>query len=242
MFLDPMFGGGYSEALLSTTAGLTDWSFVLPGDETDIAATLDSVGINYYNPATIRAHSGPGETFPGTDRAAHAETTAPRTVMDWPIVPSGLTDLLLRTQRDVGLPIRVTENGMAAPDLVVDGAVHDDDRIAYLHDHLDAVHAAIEQGADVRGVLRVDPARQLRVGLGLRQALRDRARGPVDAGAVPEGLRAVVRRRHRPQRTVSRRQRKSIRSSSSGSSVTLPPRRWRSTSSACRARSPGSSG
>ena len=151
IFLDPMFGGGYSEALLTTAAGLTDWAFVLPGDEAEIAAPLDSVGINYYNPATIRAHSGPGPTFPGTDRAAHAETTAPRTVMDWPIVPSGLTDLLLRTQRDVALPIRVTENGMAAPDVVVDGAVHDDDRIAYLRDHLDAVHAAIEQGADVRG-------------------------------------------------------------------------------------------
>jgi beta-glucosidase len=71
--------------------------------------------------------------------------------MDWPIVPSGLTDLLLRTQRDVGLPILVTENGMAATDVVVDDEVHDDDRIAYLRDHLDAVHDAIAQGADVRG-------------------------------------------------------------------------------------------
>ena len=31
IFLDPMFGGGYSDDLLATTAHLTDWSFVQPG-------------------------------------------------------------------------------------------------------------------------------------------------------------------------------------------------------------------
>jgi beta-glucosidase len=71
--------------------------------------------------------------------------------MGWPIVASGLTDLLLRVQRDTGLPLRVTENGMAARDVLVDGAVHDTDRIGYLRDHLAAVHEAIEHGADVRG-------------------------------------------------------------------------------------------
>ena len=40
---------------------------------------------------------------------------------------------------------------MAAPDLLVDGAVHDEDRIGYLRDHLAAVHDAVEHGADVRG-------------------------------------------------------------------------------------------
>ncbi len=151
VFLGPMFGGGYSDALRQTTEGLTDWSFVEPGDEAEIAARLDSVGINYYNPARVAAPDGTGKSFPGTDRARFVEIAAPHTIMAWPIVPSGLTDLLLRVQRDVGLPIRVTENGMAARDVVVDGRVHDDDRISYLRDHLAAVHDAIERGADVRG-------------------------------------------------------------------------------------------
>ena len=59
-------------------------------------------------------------SFPGTDRAFFVDIPGPRTVMGWPIVPSGLTDLLLRVQRDVGLPIQVTENGLGAHD-VVDG-------------------------------------------------------------------------------------------------------------------------
>jgi beta-glucosidase len=150
IFLDPMFAGGYSDALRRTTEGLTDWSFVQPGDEREIGARLDSIGVNYYNPAHVGAWTG-GNGFPGTDRASFVGIEAPQTVMGWPIVPSGLTDLLLRVHRDTGLPIRVTENGMADRDVVVDGAVHDTARIDYLHGHLAAVHAAIERGADVRG-------------------------------------------------------------------------------------------
>jgi beta-glucosidase len=33
----------------------------------------------------------------------------------------------------------------------VDGAVHDADRVSYLHDHLTALRAAMEAGVDVRG-------------------------------------------------------------------------------------------
>jgi beta-glucosidase len=151
VFLDPMFSGGYSDDLRATTAGLTDWSFVRPGDEAEIGVALDSVCVNFYNPSRVAAEPGPGgRPFPGTDRAFFADIPGPRTVMGWPIVPSGLTDLLLRVQRDVGLPIHVTENGLGAHDVVVDGTVHDQDRIDYLHDHLVAVLAALRNGADVR--------------------------------------------------------------------------------------------
>jgi beta-glucosidase len=149
MFLDPMFGGGYSDELRATTAGLTDWSFVRPGDEAEIGVPLDSVGLNFYNPS--RVGSGPGAPFPGTHRAFFTDIPGPRTVMGWPIVPSGLTDLLLRVQRDIGLPIHVTENGLGALDEMQDGTVRDQERIDYLRDHLGAVLAALRQGADVRG-------------------------------------------------------------------------------------------
>jgi len=151
VFLDPMFAGGYSDELRDTTAGLTDWSFVRPGDEAEIGVVLDSLCVNFYNPSRVGADAGTGgRPFPGTHRAFFADIPGPHTVMGWPIVPSGLTDLLLRVQRDVGLPVHVTENGLGAHDLVVDGAVHDQERIDYLHDHLAAVVAALRQGVDVR--------------------------------------------------------------------------------------------
>ena len=73
--------------------------------------------------------------------------------MGWEVQPEGLTRLLVRlaastTSRRCTSPrtARPTSTWPAA-----DGQVHDPERIAYLADHLRAVHAAIEQGADVRG-------------------------------------------------------------------------------------------
>jgi beta-glucosidase len=48
----------------------------------------------------------------------------------------------------------VTENGAAFDDRPgADGRVHDPRRIAYLHDHIEAVGVALDAGADVRGYL-----------------------------------------------------------------------------------------
>jgi beta-glucosidase len=46
----------------------------------------------------------------------------------------------------------ITENGAAFDDVVApDGRVHDEERVSYLHGHLDAVGEAMDAGADVRG-------------------------------------------------------------------------------------------
>jgi beta-glucosidase len=73
--------------------------------------------------------------------------------MGWRIEPQAFTALLVRVGRDYPeVPILVTENGAAFTDEVdASGQVLDEDRIAYLRDHLAAVHAAIVAGADVRG-------------------------------------------------------------------------------------------
>ena len=68
-----------------------------------------------------------------------------------------MTELLLSVAAAYpGQPLMVTENGAAFEDEVTvapDGTprVHDERRVAYLHDHVDAVGAAIDAGADVRG-------------------------------------------------------------------------------------------
>ncbi|HEU4567344.1 MAG TPA: GH1 family beta-glucosidase [Marmoricola sp.] len=151
IFLDPMLRGSYPDELVATTAHLTDWAFVQDGDETEIRQPIDFLGINYYNPARISAGSG-DSGFPGTDRASTVDIPGPHTVMDWPIVPSGLGALLQRLHREYAVPLVVTENGMAARDVVDgDGRVRDEDRIDYLRGHLGAVLDAIGSGADVRG-------------------------------------------------------------------------------------------
>jgi beta-glucosidase len=73
--------------------------------------------------------------------------------MGWSIDARGMHELLVRlSQENPGLDLYVTENGAAYPDVLSpDGHVHDDDRIAYLYDHLRAVRDAIADGANVRG-------------------------------------------------------------------------------------------
>jgi beta-glucosidase len=150
IFLDPMLRGSYPDDLLAGTAHLTDWSFVREGDLEEIRAPLDFLGVNYYMPSVVGAEPA-GRRLPGTDRAFGIETESRRTIMGWPIDPSGLRDLLLRVHHDYGIPTMVTENGMADHDVAVDGRVHDDARIDYIHGHLGAVLDAVAAGADVRG-------------------------------------------------------------------------------------------
>jgi beta-glucosidase len=183
MFLDPMFSGGYSDELRATTAGLTDWSFVKPGDEAEIGVPLDSLGLNFYNPSRVSAHPRPSGSmpFPGTHRAFFADIPGPRTVMGWPIVPSGLTDLLLRVQRDGPRP----------------GA-----------DRLPPRPRGRRPGRAAAGrrrprVLRLDAAGQLRVGVGVREALRPGPRRLRRPATDAQGLGAVVRGRDRQTRPVS---------------------------------------
>jgi beta-glucosidase len=62
--------------------------------------------------------------------------------MGWEIHPEGLHRAILSAAR-AGLPVYVTENGIATAD--------DGERIAYMRDHLAQVARAIAGGADVRG-------------------------------------------------------------------------------------------
>lgn len=153
LYLDPVLRGAYPEDVVAATTGLTDWSFVLPGDESVIAAPIDVLGINYYAPH--RARSTPrGAGWSDFPRNVGVEMLPPRgevTDMGWEISPKDLTDLLVRLAREYGVPLMVTENGAAFPDVLQEtGRVEDPRRVAYLEGHLGAVHDALSAGADVR--------------------------------------------------------------------------------------------
>ncbi|SFD34101.1 GH1 family beta-glucosidase [Streptomyces aidingensis] len=162
----PVLHGRYPADLIADTSRVSDWSFLKDGDEAAIRQPLDFLGINYYSPTIVSAaepgsenarNDGHGASnhspWVGAEDVEFHQAPGPRTEMGWSIDPTGMTELLMRFHREApGLPLYVTENGAAFDDKPdADGAVHDPDRIAYLHGHLAAVHAAIEQGADVRG-------------------------------------------------------------------------------------------
>ena len=165
-FLEPVLDGRYPADLIADTASVTDWSFVHDGDLAVTHTRLDVLGVNYYSTQRVRRYVPDHEKVQADGHAASAHSAwiaadaveflpqpGPYTAMGWNIDPGGMTELLGRLHREYpGLPLMVTENGAAFDDVVSpDGRVHDADRVAYLHGHIDAVAQAMDAGADVRG-------------------------------------------------------------------------------------------
>jgi len=158
MFLDPVLRRAYPADVQADTAGLTDWSFVRDGDLDVIGTPLDLLGINYYCPTLVSGGRSPADpagmaAWPGCGDVLVHQIPGPVTDMNWPVDPTGLTELLVRLRGEYGNPaVFVAENGAAYPDRVgPDGAVHDPERVRYLHGHLRAAHEALMQGVDLRG-------------------------------------------------------------------------------------------
>lgn len=155
LFLGPLFRAAYPAGMLDDTAHLTDHSWIRDGDLATIAAPLDNLGVNNYFPVRCRAARRGEEgtsPLPGCGPVVEVAPRPPLTDMGWEISPQGHREILLRSANDSRLPIYITENGSAWPDVVSsDGAVHDRRRIDYLHRHLLAARGAIDDGADIRG-------------------------------------------------------------------------------------------
>jgi beta-glucosidase len=154
LFNDPLLLGRYPD--LSAFGAPAELPFVADGDLELIATPLDLLGINYYNPTAIAAAADPaaGTGLPFEMRDIEG---VPHTAFGWPVVPSGLTELLtgLRDRYGAALPpVLITENGCSTNDTVdADGRIRDTERIAYIDGHLRALRDAMDAGVDVRGYL-----------------------------------------------------------------------------------------
>jgi beta-glucosidase len=86
-------------------------------------------------------------------RAAMVRKNSPVTEMGWEIYPNGLYEILTRLRKEYNNPaLYVTENGAAFEDNVKrNGIVQDDDRIAFLKDHILSAYRAIREGVRLRG-------------------------------------------------------------------------------------------
>ena len=149
-FLDPVLRGGYPADLVELyEERIGPLEFVRPGDLEEIAAPIDFLGVNFYQPAAVRPSSADGPLA-----LEQVPWDGPRTAMGWTVEPSSLTALLLRLKRDYGeVPLVITENGASYDDPPLDGqaVIEDPQRVAFLRGHVEAVERAVEGGVDVRG-------------------------------------------------------------------------------------------
>jgi beta-glucosidase len=148
MFLDPLLGGGYPDAVreLYRPHGLD--AHVRAGDEAVISAPIDFLAVNHYHRVIVR--DDPSDRHLGA-RGTFAEPAT--TSLGWSVTPEALRDLLLRVHRDYPpIPLYVTENGASFDDYVdPTGQVRDVERVAYLRGYLGAAAEAIDAGVDLRG-------------------------------------------------------------------------------------------
>jgi beta-glucosidase len=143
-FLDPLFKGTYPAVVAAQMAPL-----IAADDLKAMHQPIDFFGLNYYAPAWVA--DAPQSLF-----GAWFGATPPGmrfTAMGWPVDPSGLIDVLARFRDQYGNPeIHVTENGACYDDhFAADGTVHDDDRTAYLRDHIAAARRALADGVRLKG-------------------------------------------------------------------------------------------
>ena len=96
----------------------------------------DWLGVQYYRKQWVDPASPTWFGIP--------PPSTPTTQMGWAVHPDGLHDVLHRAAQ-AGLPLYVTENGIASND--------DTERVEYLDTHLRALARARDEGVDVRGYL-----------------------------------------------------------------------------------------
>lgn len=128
-----------------------DGQFDRPGEGqglSRLAGRLDFVGINYYSTQLVlgisKTDDATGITLLGLPQE-NDDPAVPHTDVGWQIYPQGMHDLLVRAHLRWGLPIVVTENGIADAD--------DSRRARFLVDHVKSMQDAVREGADVRGYL-----------------------------------------------------------------------------------------
>jgi beta-glucosidase len=141
-YMDPLFKSAYPQDVLNFLGA--DAPRTEAGDLAAIATPMDFLGINYYSRSVVSAVE---------DGKVH-DSGYGVTDMGWEIYPRGLTEVLLRLQRDYAVPpLYVTENGGAFKDRLVDGKVNDAERTDYIARHIDAVGDAIRQGVRMNGYM-----------------------------------------------------------------------------------------
>ncbi len=144
-FLGAMFKGEYpAEVLDGLGPHMPDkWQ----DDMETISTPVDWLGLNYYTRKLIAPAPGPWPAL------QEVEGPLPKTQMGWEIYPEGLAFFLRRAHAEYasGLPLYVTENGMASPDALSGDDIDDEGRIAFLSRHLHAVRDVIAEGVPVKG-------------------------------------------------------------------------------------------
>lgn len=146
-YLNPLFRGEYTDALLQYMQKQHCMPDIRDGDLKLIHQKLDFFGMNIYNrvvdcadPDLLKAH----KKITGGNFMDNGEEYYPKAVYD--------AAHILHDEYKLDIPIYITENGTQnCCEEVVRGKVHDQPRIEYIGGFLKWIERAIRDGIDIRG-------------------------------------------------------------------------------------------
>lgn len=162
-FVDPIYKGDYPETMRQKCGDrLPTFS---EAEKMMVRGSSDFFGLNHYSTDYVsNAQKGDvnlsmwgkeqsGGYFEDQEVTNASDPNWPQTDMNWDIVPWGLNRIIMWIHREYKPPggIIVTENGCAVREDDVAASRNDKARVEYLQGYIAQVHAAIEEGADVRG-------------------------------------------------------------------------------------------
>ncbi|MEH7414585.1 family 1 glycosylhydrolase [Neobacillus drentensis] len=156
-FLNPIFKGHYSDYILNQMSNEGTMPDIQLGDLELISQPIDYYGLNVYNrilvsedpnlstdPATAHLRNNNENGIVGGNFLDNGQEFYPKSVYD--------AIKLLNEDIKINIPIYITENGIYnCNEDLIDGNVHDIERIKYIEGFLHWTQKAIALGADVRG-------------------------------------------------------------------------------------------
>jgi beta-glucosidase len=148
LFFEPIIGLGYPKEEIKILKQIE--KYIQPEDALNLKTPLDFIGIQTYTREVFKWN--PLNPFLKIKQVPAKLRTKELTAMDWEIYPPSIYHVLKKIDAyQTGIPLIITENGMALNDELLEGEIKDDKRIAYFQAHLEQVKKAMNEGVDLKG-------------------------------------------------------------------------------------------
>ncbi len=144
LFIEPSLGMGYPYQDLPFLKKIE--KFIKPGDQDKLKFDFDFIGLqNYFR--VIGKPSLIPYIWANRVKPGHSEMTE----MGWEVDPEGMYKIIKQFAKYPIKEIVISENGAAFPDHLIDGRVHDQQRIDFYKRYLQNILKAKNEGFNVTG-------------------------------------------------------------------------------------------
>jgi len=145
LFIEPSLGMGYPYKELPFLRKIE--KYIQPDDYQKLKFDFDFIGIQNY----FRVVCKPSLLPYVRAIRVQPEKGTEMTDMGWEVYPEGIYKILMQFSKYPIKEIIITENGAAFPDNLVDGQVHDQQRISFYKRFLHQILRAKNEGANIKG-------------------------------------------------------------------------------------------